>query len=95
MKNIFVDRYGNLREGWQVVIALVVIALLVVGVVGGIDGANRMVCENKAELYTELDVRYISLSGCYIDAGEKWVKIADFERYYGDLHTLQIGDVGE
>ena len=95
MKNIFVDRYGNLREGWQVVIALVVIALLVVGFVNVVDRTNERICENKAELYTELDVRYIHLGGCYIDAGEKWVRIADFEQYYGDMHTLQIGDVGE
>jgi len=95
MKNIFVGCGGYLREGWQVVIALVVIALLVVGFVNVVDRTNERICENKAELYTELDVRYIHLGGCYIDAGEKWVRIADFEQYYGDMHTLQIGDVGE
>jgi len=95
MKNIFVDRYDNLRGFWVVVIVIVAIFGLSAGIAKVVDTIEGRICENKAELYTELDVRYISLSGCYIDAGEKWVKIADFERYYGDLHTLQIGDVGE
>ena len=95
MKNIFVDRYGNLREGWLVVIVIVAIIGAIAGMVKVADTIEGRICEKKAELYTEFDVRYIHLGGCYIDAGEKWVRIADFEQYYGDMHTLQIGDVGE
>lgn len=95
MRDIFVDRWDDLRGFWVFVIVIVAVIGLSAGVAKVVDTIEGRICERKAELYTELDVRYIHLGGCYIDAGEKWVRIADFEQYYGDMHTLQIGEVGE
>ena len=57
----------------------------------------RMECNTYTELYGDtLEFNYTYWTGCLVKAPNgKWVDVNEFMQYYGDLHTLQIGDVGE
>ena len=73
---------------------------VVVGVVFGvifITGVpSRKTCETYARLNPELSFDYTYWTGCLVKADNgKWVTRSEYMQYYGDLHTLQMGGIGE
>ena len=84
-----VDDFGCL--GW-IIIAVIVIALIIT-----IDSVwTKNYCRNYDRLQSEMEFDWTFWTGCLVKADNgKWIKAREYMQYYGELYTLQLGEVGE
>ena len=77
-------------------VAFLVLALIF-GVVYATGIPTRKVCETYMRLHAgELEFDYAYWTGCLVKTlNGKWVSANEYMQYYGELHTLQLGEVGE
>ena len=78
-------------------ITVLVVGIFVTMLLVGLGIPERMECKTYAALYEgALEFNYTYWTGCLVKAPNgKWVDVDEFMQYYGDLHTLQFGNVGE
>lgn len=68
MKNIFLDSYGDVREGWVNCFALLTIILVIVAFIGGlIFLANLATSKQCYKTYSEYNPQYSFWSQCRIE----------------------------
>jgi len=91
------DSEGILIELLTILMVLLFIVIAVALLAWAFSVPGRMECKTYAALYGDtLEFNYTYWTGCLVKAPNgKWVDVDEFMQYYGDLHTLQIGDVGE
>jgi len=89
---------------WEDVGSFLLVALMVIvgltvffGSIGlTVNVIQKNYCENIERLHAGLEVDYSLWSNCRIKTPEgKWILSEEYLQYYGDMHTLQIGEVGE
>ncbi len=78
-----------------IILAAVVIVLAIIAGLGCAFSYGR--CMHLEELHGDkFNFNWSLYTACLVEIPNgKWVDSDEFLQYYGDLHTLQIGDVGE
>ena len=53
-------------------------------------------CDNMKKLHTDVQIDYSFWTNCRAQmTNGKWILMDEYLQYYGDMHTLNIGEVGE
>ena len=85
---------GSYLLGALMVLVGITICLGFISLAANIVSTNY--CDNIERLHTDLEVDYTIWTNCRIKTPEgKWILSEEYLQYYGDMHTLQLSEVGE
>ena len=79
-----------------IIIAVLILGLIIGLVVAGESISEKNYCAEMEMLNQEITFHYSFWTACLAKSENgKWIRAREYMQYYGDLHTLNIGEVGD
>ena len=79
-----------------ILLVLVILVIVVFGAYFLTGIPAKKACNHLEELHPGLDFDWTYMTGCLVKSPDGlYVDSDEFLQYYGDLHTLQVGDAVE
>ena len=90
----------DISDYLELFVILVIVVVVICGTLFGIAAIitlmDKPYCAEMARLNPEMEFDYTFWTACKVKTENgKWVDASEYMQYYGDLHTLNIGEVGD